>query len=99
MLVVQYVAIGSLLIYMLYLIYYHAVPMGYFRFLLFRALKRGVCIGIKSWDGKITVRYMRDGKEYCFTKPIDEDIPDRFVFFSACHTLKSILSDIENGVV
>ena len=95
----QFIAVGSLIVYMLYLIYYHILPMGYFRFLLFRALKRGVCVGIQSWDGKITVRYMKDGRECRYTKQIDEEVPGRFLTTAACHTLKALLSDIENGVV
>ena len=96
---IQYIAVGSLLVYMVYLIYYHILPMGYFRFLLFRAIKTGLCTGITSWDGKITVRYTKDGRECRYTKAIDEDLPDRFLPFAACHTLKSILTDIKNGEV
>ena len=97
--VFQFIAVGALIAYMLYLIYYHVLPMSYFRFLLFRAIKRGGCIGIQSWDGKITVRYMKDGQECRYTRPIDEDMPTRFLTSAACQTLKSLLSDIENGVV
>ena len=97
--IIQYIALGSVLVYMVYLIYYHALPMAYFRFLLFRALKKGVCKGIQSWDGKITAIYMKDGKECRYTKQIDEEVPDRFLTASACKTLKAILSDIENGEV
>ena len=99
MLFFQYIAVGSLIAYMVYLIYYHIVPMGYFRFLLYRAIKKGVCVRIQSWDGKITAVYRKDGQECRYTKKIDDEVPDRYLPFSACHTLKSILSDIENGVV
>lgn len=95
----QYIALGSLLIYMVYLIYYHVLPMAYFRFLLYRALRKGVCKRIWSWDGKITAVYLKDGKEFRYTKQIDEEVPDRFLTASACKALKAILSDIENGVV
>ena len=97
--IIQYIALGSLLIYMVYLIYYHVLPMAYFRFLLYRALKKGICTGIWSWDGKITALYLKDGKQSRYTKQIDEEVPDRFLPASACNTLKAILSDIENGVV
>ena len=97
--IIQYIAIGSLLVYMVYLIYYHILPMGYFRVLLFRAIKTGTCLGITSWDGKITVRYLKDGRECRFTKAIDVDVPDRFLPYAACLTLKSILADIKNGEV
>ena len=97
--IVQYIALGSLLVYTVYLIYYHVLPMAYFRFLLFRALKKGVCTGIRSWDGKITASYLKDGKLCQYTKQIDEEVPERFLSAAACRTLKAILSDIENGVV
>ena len=97
--IIQFIAIGSLIVYMLYLIYYHVLPMSYFRFLLFRAIKKGTCISIRSWDGKITVRYLKDGQECLYTGAIDEDMPARFLTSAACHTLKTLLSDIENGVV
>ena len=95
----QLVAVGSLLAYMLYLIYYYTVPMCCFKLILFRAIRRKLCLGIRSGDGKITVRYLKDGRECRFTKRIDEEIPNRFTAFAACRTLKSILADIENGVV
>lgn len=97
--IIQYIALGSLLVYAVYLLYYHALPMAYFRFLLYRALKKGVCTGIRSWDGKITASYLKDGKIFQYTRQIDEEVPDRFLTASACKTLKAILTDIENGVV
>ncbi|MBR1455644.1 MAG: hypothetical protein IJ594_00615 [Oscillospiraceae bacterium] len=95
----QLLAVGSLLAYLLYLVYYYTVPMCWFKLILYRAIRRKVCLGLRSGDGMLTVRYVKDGRECLFTKRIDEEVPDRFVSFAACRTLKSILADIENGVV
>ena len=85
--------------YMLYLIYYYTVPMCVFKLILYRAIQRKVCLDLRSGDGKITVTYMKDGREQRYTKRIDEEIPNRFAAFAACRTLKALLSDIENGVL
>ena len=95
----QLFAVGSLIAYILYLIYYYTVPMCVFRLILFRAIRRKICLGLQSWDGMLLVRYMKDGRECRLARRIDEDVPNRFASFAACRTLKSILSDIENGEV
>ena len=95
----QLVAVGSLLAYMLYLIYYYTVPMCCFKLILYRAIRRKLCLGLETGDGKITVRYLRDGREQRYTKRIDEEVPNRFASFAACRTLRALLSDIEKGAV
>ncbi|MBO5556293.1 MAG: hypothetical protein J5927_03835 [Oscillospiraceae bacterium] len=95
----QVIPLAALGLYFLFLIYYHVLPMCRFKLMLYRAIRRNVCLGIQSGNGKITVRYLRDGRERRYTKTIDDDVPDRFVALTACRLLKSILSDIENGVV
>ncbi|MBQ9249510.1 MAG: hypothetical protein IJ179_03980 [Oscillospiraceae bacterium] len=95
----QIIAVGALLVYMLHLTYYYTVPMCVFKLILYRAIRRKVCLGIRSGDGKITATYLKDGREQRYTKRIDEETPNRFAAFAACRTLRALLSDIENGVV
>ena len=96
---IQLAAVGSLLAYMIYLLYYYTVPMCCFKLILFRAIRKKECLGMQSGDGKIPVRYLRHGREQRYTKAIDQEVPDRFLAIAACHTLRSILEDIRNGVV
>ena len=95
----QLLAVGSLAVYLLYLVYYYTVPMCCFKLILYRAIRRKLCLGLETGDGKITVRYLKDGREQRYTKRIDEEVPNRFASFAACRTLRSILSDIEKGAV
>ena len=99
MIVFGKIMVAALIVYMLYLIYYFSIPMCWFRFMLFLAIRSKLCLSIETGEGRITARYLKDGRELEYTKRIDEDVADRFLALSACYTLKSILADIKKGEV
>ena len=59
MIVFGKIMVAALIVYMLYLIYYFSIPMCWFRFMLFLAIRSKLCLSIETGEGRITARYLK----------------------------------------
>ncbi len=97
MIAFQVIALSSLAIYMLYIIYYVAVPLMRLRFLMLLAYKKYHCSEVRVSDTGVVVKIMKDGQERIIWGRMDPDQDMSYYAMSACAELKKILKDIRKG--
>ncbi|MBQ6372114.1 MAG: hypothetical protein IJJ22_03200 [Oscillospiraceae bacterium] len=97
LIVFQLIALSSLVIYMLYIIYYMAVPLMRLRFLMLLAYRKYHCTDVRISDTGVVVKVPVDGQEHILWGRMDPDQDMAYYAMSACSELKKILRDIRRG--
>ena len=97
MIAFQIIALGSLAIYMLYILYYIAVPMFRLRILMFLARRRYHCTDVSVSDTGVVVRIVKDGQEKILWGRMDPNQNMSYYAMMAGTELKKILKDIRKG--
>ena len=87
----------SLAAYFIYLTYYYAAPMFCLKVLLFLAHLRYRCSDVLFTEGKITVKYEKNGEERVMERQLETDPTSRFFAMSVCAELKGMLRIIKRG--
>ena len=97
MLVFQIIMLGSLAIYMLYILYYVAVPLFRLRMLMLIAYKKYRCTDVRVSDTGVVVRIMKDGQERVLWGRMDPTQDISYYAMMAGTELKKVLRKIRKG--
>lgn len=95
MLILQIVALGALIAYLLYMGYYYIIPTGIWVAMILYARKRYPGIEIRFVERLITVKV--PGCEKPINRLISEEIPDRLQEHATVAELRNILRDLRKG--
>ena len=92
----QLLPIFALVTYILYMAYYYALPTVHLRLLWFIAERKYHCNYIKITDGRITVKFTKNGEVKVIDRLLEIDVPPRFMVPALCKKFKGVLADIRN---
>ena len=97
MIAFQVIALSSLAVYMLYIIYYVAVPLMRLKFLMFLAYKKYHCSEVRVSDTGVVVKVAVRGEEHILWGRMDPDQDMAYYAVTAGNELKKILKGIRQG--
>ena len=92
----QILPILALITYIGYTAYYYALPTFRLRILWYIAKKKYHCTSLNISDGKITVKFFKDGEVVMIDRLLEIDVPSRFKITDLCSKFKSVLADIRS---
>mgnify|MGYP006873047859 FL=1 len=92
----QLLPILALVVYIFYTAYYYAIPTYHLRILWLIAKKKYHCHYIKITDGRITVKFEKDGEEKVIDRLLEIDVPPRFMVSALCSKFKGVLKEIRS---
>lgn len=93
MMAIQIIAILSLVAYMVYITYYYALPMAWFKIMKFFACKSHRCEDVRVIEEKIVVIFTASGRERRIERDLGVPLDSRFWTMTLCSTFRSMLKE------